>query len=489
MWLRKAGKSLVVVDFADETSNEGDKPKVAAGYSSLLVVRLNRLSRIYRQVDEARPILSVAMMERNPGPAMKVEEGDLSTDIFTDDSKLALGAFSIPGKFINSLIDRLTRRPKIYGSLMKDGDREILTARMSARGRTLSWWVDGQDQLPASVVGPDQKDENAKKKTKDEMVTELACKIFTDLIFDEAKIVPWKATWHFTEGLRKYREVLNAKSGYMKMLEDSERSFLQAIQEDDDYPWAHYNLGVVYMEIAHLPGMTNGNKYLEEAGRAFRLSIERYPQYWQSYYSLAMVLYRLHKHKYVFSWDDNETLSETLREFLPKKFGCNWGTVKKIDDKTIKVSSDKVAFLIRLGDKEAILSIDDKEVGEFIAKEKNSKIDEYQLRYEFSRYNIEKLAIERTIEKALDLCSDYSGLAWIYCLRGRITGTKDIEYKKNPKSASGCFGLASYYALRSRLKAEFSGEDTEAEKYLSDLCMERFAGSDHNNKIIIEKLK
>jgi len=417
IWLRKAGKSRVVAEFADETSDSGDKPKVAAGYSSLLVVRLNRLSRIYRQVDEAMPISSVAIMEKKLEPTMRVEEGDLSTEIFTDDSKLTLGNFSIPGKFINSLMDRLAKRPKLYGSLLKDGDRTILTARMSEKGRTLSWWVDGQEKLPSSEVGPDQKDENAKKKTKDEMVNELACKIFTDLTFDEAKIVPWKATWHFTEGLRKYREVLNAKSSYMKILEDAERSFLQSIQEDDDYPWAHYNLGVVYrmMGCAHLDAMKKAKRevyidsdkeYFEMAKKAFCASRDRYPQYWQSYYSLAATLYRLYK----------------------------------IDEK-INTDNDQ-------------------------GKRKND--------------------IKETMNTVKDLCSDFSGMAWIYYLWAEITKTDVIYYENN---VSKSLGLASYYALINLLKAKFSGENTEAENHLCRLCLNKFAESDSNNEKTINKLE
>lgn len=412
IWLRKAGKSRVVAEFADETSDSGDKPKVAAGYSTLLVVKLNRLSRIYRQVDEAMPISSVAIMEKKLEPTMRVEEGDLSTEIFTDDSKLTLGNFSIPGRFINSFIDRLARRPKLYGSLLMDGNKEILTARISENGRTLSWWVDGQEKLPSSEVRSDQKDENAKKKkTKDEMVNELACKIFTDLTFDEAKIVPWKATWHFTEGLRKYREVLNAKSSYMEMLEDAERSFLQSIQEDDDYPWAHYNLGVVYrmMGFAHLDAMKKANRevnrdsdkeYFEKAKKAFCASMERYPQYWQNYYSLAATLYRL----------------------------C------KIDKKV------------------------------------NNKDDQ----------NNRKKDIKNIMDKVKDLCSDCYSLAWIYYLWAEIIETVIIDDMDN---ASNSFGLASYYALLSLLKAEFSGENTEAENHLCSLCLSKFGKSSSNNEI------
>ncbi|MDF0590536.1 tetratricopeptide repeat protein [Candidatus Methanocrinis natronophilus] len=295
LWLRKVGKGIVVVDFADETKENAEKPTTAQGISSLLVVKLNRLNRLYHQVDEARQVSSMAMMEQKLGSAIKVEEGDLSTNIFTEDSSLTMGPLSIPGNVINSLIDRLAGRPKIYGSLHKEGDREILTARISTRGRTLSWIVDGQEQLlPAASDLSDPKHKPA-KRTRDDMVVELACRIFTDLTFDEAKMVPWKATWHFTQGLRKYRENLRAKNNNKPMLEDAARSFHRALQEDDDYPWAHYNLAVVYIEIANLENISSDKKkeYLDSARQTLCSSIERYPKNWQSYYALALVSYEI----------------------------------------------------------------------------------------------------------------------------------------------------------------------------------------------------
>jgi len=296
LWLRKVGKGIVVVDFADETKENNEKPTTAQGISSLLVVRLNRLNRLYHQVDEVRQVSSMAMMEQKLGSAIKVEEGDLSTNIFTKESTLTMGGVSIPGNVINSLIDRLAGRPKIYGSLHKEGEREILTARISTGKRTLSWIVDGQEEqiLPATPGASDPKDKAA-KRTRDDMVAELACKIFSDLTFDEAKIVPWKATWHFTQGMRKYRENLNAKNNYKHMLEDAARSFHRALQEDDDYPWAHYNLAVVYIEIANLKNISSDKKkeYLDSARQALCSSIKRYPKNWQSYYALALVSYEI----------------------------------------------------------------------------------------------------------------------------------------------------------------------------------------------------
>ena len=368
LWLRKVGKGIVVVDFADETKENAEKPTTAQGISSLLVVKLNRLNRLYHQVDEARLVSSMAMMEQKLGSAIKVEEGDLSTNIFTKESTLTMGGVSIPGNVINSLIDRLAGRPKIYGSLHKEGDREILTARISTGERTLSWIVDGQEEqiLPAAPGASDPKDKAA-KRTRDDMVAELACRIFTDLTFDEAKMVPWKATWHFTQGLRKYRENLNAKNNYKPMLEDAARSFHRALQEDDDYPWAHYNLAVVYIEIANLENISSDKKkeYLDSARQTLCSSIERYPKNWQSYYALALVF------------------SQTK----PTKFNL----------------------------------------------------------------------VEKYCREAINLCSDYAGLAWTYDL------CRKNMFNKDKYDSASC---ASYYALLSLLRAEFRGENTEAEEYL-----------------------
>ncbi|GEM_PF-985994 len=411
LWRQKVGTSLAVVDFADETKEGGEKAVIAPGLSSLLVARLNRLSGLYYQVDEARPVSSVAIMENKLESANKAGEGDLSTNIFTEDSKLELGTFAIPGKLINSLIDRFTGQPKIQGSLFKDGDREILTARISGGGRTLSWRVDGKEQL-FSDQG------QVKNRTRDDMVTELAYRIFTDLTFDRAKIVNWEATWHFTEGLRKYRELLNVRGGYLKKLEGAAEEFHQAISRDDDFHWAHYNLGIVYMELGGIQGLNPRQEaeYMVKAKRALCSSLERYPQHWQPYYALAMICCELSSdNKYTKVCNTNDETKQNC-DYAVNESGTYKGCFKSID----------------------------------WVKERNNYCD-----------------------TAIKLGPDWPGLVWICRLRG------EAETSLNKKKY---YQLLSLYAICSLIKAEFLGENTEEERYLANKCLYKLANFNEIDK-------
>lgn len=292
LWLSHVGRSLSVVEFSYEPMEYGEnKGQIAPGLASLLVGRLNRLNRLYHQMDEARPIASMA--GNAIGSAIKVDEGDMASSVFADDSKISLGGFAIPGKLINSLINRLSNRPTIYGSLHVVDEyngnnnlkkkREILTARMSGGGRTLSWRV--EDQTP--LLDPIGK-RNDEVRTRDDMVTELACRIFNDLTFDREKIVPWKATWHFHEGLRKYRESLHSQENRITLSINAKKSFEEAIKQDHDYPWAHYNLGLVCLDMAHII-IQCGNTHFEFARSEFCRCRDLYPLRWQPYYAEAWV--------------------------------------------------------------------------------------------------------------------------------------------------------------------------------------------------------
>lgn len=311
LWVQTARKSMAILDF-DESTKDSIKPaekEIAQGLASLLVARLDRLKRLYCLVDEGRPISSMAVTA-NPIPAAirSQDAVDISPNVFADDSKLSFGTLSIPGKFLNSLIDMITRRPKISGSIQKttSSDKEafILTASATGLDRPLSWRVDSQRSLQERKEDdPVPKDS---KRTRDDMVTELSYQIFTDLNFGESKVIPWEATWHFTEGLRRYRDSLHGRTDRLMKLHEAKKHFMQTLAMDEDFPWAHHNLGVVFTEL----------EQHESAKAAFQRSIALHPDQWQSCYALALNLYE--------NWGDYDQairLCENVLNLKPDHLG------------------------------------------------------------------------------------------------------------------------------------------------------------------------
>jgi uncharacterized protein YjbI with pentapeptide repeats len=81
----------------------------------------------------------------------------------------------------------------------------------------------------------------------------------------------------------------------------------------------------------------------------------------------------------VFSWDEVPgEYNEILKEFLIKNLEIDWAKIEKIDDgKTIKVSTGKETFSLKLNDEktEAVLEIDGIKMDRFAAKMKNGMLN------------------------------------------------------------------------------------------------------------------
>ncbi len=89
--------------------------------------------------------------------------------------------------------------------------------------------------------------------------------------------------------------------------------------------------------------------------------------------------------KFLFSWNEVPgNYNCRLVEFLEKQFDAGWvktANIEKIDnDKTIKISSEKSYFLLRLDDEETKvdLKIDDGRTAKFNAKAENGKLNIYE---------------------------------------------------------------------------------------------------------------
>lgn len=267
--LWRARGRTVIEDFADNT---GDKNSTASsGLSTLLVAELARLRDLYRVVEEDRPRESLAT-DISAGKPIEatVQVQDVSEFLkgaVSAESKVSLGPFQIPLGFFLALLGRLVQGPRIIGSLHQEGSHLILVVQMSGTPPPNTWRVDSA--LPAGE-SLDQA-----RSTLDEMIAELACRMFTDKTLGGS--VRWKATEAFNMGLRLYRDSLRVRKGRKLKLLQAEKKFIEALAEDDQFDLAFYNLGIIY----------NGLDKLKTAQTAFSEAISRSPQRWGAYYALA----------------------------------------------------------------------------------------------------------------------------------------------------------------------------------------------------------
>jgi tetratricopeptide (TPR) repeat protein len=125
------------------------------------------------------------------------------------------------------------------------------------------------------------------------MVSELACRIFTDVALSGA--VRWQATAQFLEALRKIRECLRAPNNRRLRLQEAERLLIAALAEDQEITYAFYNLGVVYTELRTTESEDSvaRRSYFASATRAFEQEIAHTPARWEAYYALAQTYHDL----------------------------------------------------------------------------------------------------------------------------------------------------------------------------------------------------
>jgi tetratricopeptide (TPR) repeat protein len=262
----KARNRVVVEEFIDHTG--GQDGSRAAGLSSLLVAELTHLHELYHCVDEQRAIGTAVKEGAAIDATITVDDtGELIRSAVSAESKLALGPLEIPVGSLFALVGYLTQGPRISGCLHQQNSRLILTAHMAGSGCTKCWRVDDPTPLRRPLTSED--------RSLDDMVAELACRMFTDLTLGGA--VRWRSTWAFNEGLRLYRKCLRTPRDRILNLKVAERMFIDALVEDERFAVAYYNLGVIYSEL----GQTGA------AEVAFCKAIEEDPKRWEPYYALA----------------------------------------------------------------------------------------------------------------------------------------------------------------------------------------------------------
>lgn len=281
IWGRRSRNKLVIEEFSDETKVSADnKPVMAKGLASILVVHLERLAKLYRIVDEDRAISTIAEADEMPLEiGIKTDMLDMPQQVLDENSKITLGPVSVSGKLINSLLSIVFNNKKICGSIHNiDGQKDsiFITARMSGVKEAQSWRVDDPKPVLESE-GMQSAAPGISKRTQDDMVMELAYRIFLALSIKEYSLVAWKATYYFTQALRSYRDSLHSESDRVLKLLEAEKNLLRAISEDEDYRWAYYNLGVVYTEL----------DLVNAAESSFIKCIKLAPNQWNAYYALS----------------------------------------------------------------------------------------------------------------------------------------------------------------------------------------------------------
>ena len=278
-------------------------PKLA----ELLAMKLDRINQVYRSVDEKRAIQTAGIGEPI-NAAIKVER--LEDVTLSSSSQISLGYLKIPVSSISALLSNILRSPKIlislhqreYEAVSEEKSRLFLVAKMTGTTEDHSWLVDCPESLENNPSGKD--------RTVEDMVTEMAHRIFATLQADATgQSINWKAMWKYNEGLRAYRDCLHATKKHKYFLNTAEKKFIGAIEEQERFSLAYYNLGVVYAEIDQLGAAKN----------CFQDAIDVDPQQWEPYYAKGIAAFIWGK-----EWEGkNEILTRCLNRKTDDSEKCN----------------------------------------------------------------------------------------------------------------------------------------------------------------------
>ena len=321
-----ARRQVVVGDFIETKVEEtGDAPAVAVDLADLLRGEIARLADLLHVVGDRRAVNSGLAEQSALDATLSVDElSDFFKGPVIAESKFKLAGITLPLAPFLQLAGRLVASPRIIGRLHRDGDLLILTAQ-TTRGRRVSWRVDGS--LGSTGAGAD----GEAGAVRADMVRELSLRIYTDLALDQR--VRWMACQHFVEGLRFFRSCLRTPKDRKVNLRRAENAFLDALAEDEDFPLAYYNLGIVYTELLGLAEVAGRREEAEmrlsAAETSFGRAIEKAPGRWDCHFAFAQTQKR-RKHdevvvalcQHMLLWGSISLLQQArTRELLARALG------------------------------------------------------------------------------------------------------------------------------------------------------------------------
>lgn len=347
-WISNARERVVVEGFVDFTK---DNATAVSGLSTLLVTELGRLRELYHQIDDLSVPTAVGVEQHGGFGRGKEAAGFLtvSADDVTNvlegaiasDARIEMGPAKIPIGPVLAFFNRLTRGPRVTGSvhLTEAGGGPTLTAQLVGKESSGTWRVD----QPREPESPEQR-----KAFLDTMVRGLACRMFTQLTLRGA--VRWQAVKAFNEYLRLYGDSRRTPRDRACFLKQAQRKLLEAVAEDERFDLAYYNLGVIYTQLAQTERLAeqqsddatfcaNFKRPTLDAARreaarvAFLRAAAKNPDRWEAYYAQAVTRFS--------QIEPDVEIDETLEADDPRRSDLH--AVIALCEQTLAVSPDRGA--------------------------------------------------------------------------------------------------------------------------------------------------
>jgi len=303
---RTSGQRRVIIGHFDDHQS-GLSEDAGSGAADLLRVELARLGDLFQTVEDKRAIPSGLGPKRSLDATLSVETVASSLQAAVSaESRIGFGPLSLPARFVIAAADRVVRPPRIDGAVHGTAADRVITAQLDGQSR-LSW------RVPVEVT-EHHHDANRDRYGHD-LFQELALRIFTDLALGRS--VRWQASREFVHGLDCVRACLRSPTDRKVNLRYAEYHFLKTLSEDEDFPHAYYNLGVVYHELFTLT-WANGRQeearnHLHAAERTFEKAVEGDPTRWENYFALGQTYFQHRR------FLDVDKLCDRMIDLLPRR--------------------------------------------------------------------------------------------------------------------------------------------------------------------------
>ena len=264
-------RRLLIEEITDNTSDG----RLAKGAAALLAVELARIGDALANAHEGREIELAGENIKSLDVTTSVEDfaADLRSAV-TAESKITVGPIGIPVGALLAVLGRFVQAPSLTASFHLTDGQVVLAARLAGVGQRGTWRIERPMESPPQGSAPGS--------LVIDLVSELACQIFTDLGLRGS--TSWKATQHLVNALRCCRSSQGTRGINRMGLLTAERELLSAIDSDPHLFEAYYDLGVVYQEVDNIrPGY---------AASAFRKATDIDATRWEPWYALAHTAYR-----------------------------------------------------------------------------------------------------------------------------------------------------------------------------------------------------
>lgn len=239
---RSRARQIVIAAFSNVTGDDAYH-SLADGLPRRLMTNLSDIAEVYEHVSEDPADLDLD--EGAETPALSVDSPAALSGLTASlaDQKIGAGFLKIPVNWVINTLSNVIAGPRIIGSILRTADGLLIEASISGGTYKNTWRVREKD------VRLDPATKNPQTAAVDDMIRQLAYKVFAYLDHQQLGTLEWRAAECYTEGLRASLDARRERQGTGPRtiaVQRAQLAFFEAFREDARFARSRYNLGVMY---------------------------------------------------------------------------------------------------------------------------------------------------------------------------------------------------------------------------------------------------